>query len=46
MRIKRGVRQNFLAAKLGITNNYLSELEQGKKRWFAATVAAYERALV
>ena len=43
LRESKGIRQNFVAEKLGISNNYLSELEAGKKRWFAALVYKYER---
>lgn len=45
IREQKGVKQNFIANKLGITNNYLSELEAGKKRWFAAMVLRYEKIL-
>ena len=43
LREAKGIRQNFVADKLGISNNFLSELESGKKRWFAALVYKYER---
>lgn len=43
LRESKGVKQNFVANKLGITNNYLSELESGKKRWFAAMMLRYEK---
>lgn len=42
LRESKGVRQNFVAVQLGISNNFLSELEAGKKRWFAAMVHRYE----
>lgn len=45
MRINRGIRQNFVAEKLGVSNNFLSELEAGKKRWLAITVKRYETIL-
>lgn len=43
LRESKGVKQNFVANKLGITNNYLSELEAGKKRWFASLMLRYEK---
>lgn len=45
LRIKRGIRQNFVAAKIGISNNHLSELERGKKRWPAVMVGEYEKVI-
>jgi transcriptional regulator with XRE-family HTH domain len=43
MRLKKGIRQNFVADKLGLSNNFLSELESGKRRWYATVIADYER---
>ena len=45
LRQAKGIKQNFVAEKLGISNNYLSDLESGKRRWFAAMVSEYEKAV-
>lgn len=45
LRESRGIKQNFIAEKLGVSNNYLCELEAGKRRWFAALVYKYEKLL-
>lgn len=43
LRESKGIKQNFVANKLGITNNFLSELESGKKRWLASMMLRYEK---
>ena len=41
----KGIKQNFIAEKLGITNTFLSELEAGNRRWYALMVKKYENLL-
>ena len=45
LREHRGVKQNFMAKKLGISPNYLCELEAGKRRWMASLLFQYEKLL-
>jgi len=45
LRESKGIRQNFIAEKMGISNNYLSELEAGKRRWYVELVYKYENLL-
>jgi transcriptional regulator with XRE-family HTH domain len=42
LRESRGIKQNFVAEKLGISNNFLSQLESGDRRWYALMVKKYE----
>ncbi len=42
LRESKGIKQNFVAEKMGISNNFLCELESGKRRWYALMVTKYE----
>ena len=42
LREARGIKQNFVAEKLGVSNNFLSQLESGDRRWYALMVKKYE----
>lgn len=42
LRESRGVMQNFIADKLGISKSFLSDLEAGNRNWSPLLVRKYE----
>ena len=45
LRKQKGMKQEWIAAKIGISSNYVSMLESGIRRWRGEIIKKYKDAL-